>query len=303
MTGCKESQITINTATLEKIVFDPRAVLANEESFWENERPQKLTRKWAGQVNYDIPFDKWRAQVGEWAELSLDERQNHVLMQNTRKIIEAKGEFVNKAIPHLCSYLPQDADLNVAIQLTAFIPPSAFACEDIVISINSPYWKDNVENVLNLLAHEIFHAGYSYCRDLMTDEKLEDETLYRMLDNFHSEGICTYVGYQALSLFPAPDVDDYTLLDSPGDVKRLLDDVNGVFAKADELPDDKLQQLAWEKCVIGRGYYVVGAYMCRVIEENKGRDALINNLLQGPISFIKLYNSLVGDKMKVRVRV
>jgi hypothetical protein len=162
MDKCLKSRITIDTGTLERNVYDPQTVLENEETFWEEEKSQKYTKLWAEAVGYTIPFDRWREQMREWAAMPPAERENHELTRNSRAIIEGKEDFLRQALPHLCSYLPADADLNVTVRLTAFIPPYAFAWEDIVISINSPYWKGNVENILNLLVHEIFHAGYSY---------------------------------------------------------------------------------------------------------------------------------------------
>ncbi len=127
--------------------------------------------------------------------------------------------------------------------------------------------------------------------------------MYATLDNLHNEGICTYVGYTAQSTFPAPDEKDYKLIDNISEVKRLLKDVNEVLSRIDSLSKDELQKLAWDKCVRGRGYYVVGANMCRVIEKKKGKRGLIDTLIEGPVSFLKLYNSLVEKEMKLKVRL
>ncbi len=303
MGRCEKSKISFNTETLEKIVNDPHAILGDEESFWEDEKPQEYTRMWAEAVNYPIPYDEWSGRIREWANIPPDKRKDHVFMENATRIIEGKEEFLRKAVPHLCSYLPEDASLDITVYFTAFIPSRAFAMGEIVINIAADYWKNNADNILNALVHEIFHVGYSYCRDMRTEEKLDNETLYGMLDNFQSEGVCTYVGYRALPLFPAPDEKDYMLLDDMAEVRRLLEDVNSVFSKVGELTSEEIQRLAWEKCVIGRGYYVVGANMCRVIEEKRGREALIGTLTTGPMSFVSLYNSLVEDDMEVRVKV
>jgi hypothetical protein len=303
MGRCEKSKISFNTETLEKIVNDPHAILGDEESFWEDEKPQEYTRLWAEAVNYPIPYDEWREKIREWAEVPPDERKNHIFMENATRIIEGKEEFLRTAVPYLCSYLPEDASLDITVYFTAFIPSRAFAMGEIVINIAADYWKNNADNILNTLVHEIFHVGYSYCRDMRTEEKLDNETLYGMLDNFQSEGVCTYVGYRALPLFPAPDEKDYKLLDDTAEVRRLLEDVNSVFSEVDVLTSDEIQKLAWEKCVIGRGYYVVGAHMCKVIQKRMGREALIETLTTGPVSFVNLYNSLVEDEMKVEVKV
>lgn len=303
MGKCLESQITMDTSTLERIVKDPQAILEDEEAFWEKERPQRCTKLWAEAVGYTIQFDKWREQMRQWAAISPAERESHELMRNSRVIIEGKRDFVRKAIPHLCSYLPPDADLNVTVRLTAFIPPYAFAWEDIVIGINSPYWKGKVENILNLLVHEIFHAGYSWCREHRQEEALADETLYKMLDNMQSEGVCTYVAYRALPFLPAPDVEDYQLLQSQEQVARSLGVVNEAISKVGLEDEAALSRFIWERCVVGRAYYVVGAHMCQVIEERMGRAALIETLVQGPAFFVRRYNSLVAEPWMVHTKM
>jgi hypothetical protein len=303
MGECIESKIIIDTGTLEKILNDPQAVLENEEAFWEEEKPQIYTKLWAQGVGYEIPFEKWREQVKEWAGLSPDERGNQDFMKMSQALIEGREDFVRKAIPHLCSYLPEEADLNVTIRLTAFIPPNAFAWQDIILNVTSPYWKGKVENIWNLLVHELFHAGYSYYREANEEEEHADVTAYKMLQNMHSEGACNYVAYQALPLFPVSNNEDYEMLESQEDVERLLGVVNEAFSMVGEVDEDTLQKFVWEECVLGRAYYVVGSYMCRVLDEKGGRELLMDTLAEGPLSFLKHYNALVDEKLRVRVEL
>ncbi len=300
MSKCRESNIIIDTGTLEKIVNDPQTILENEKTFWEEEKAQKYTQLWAEGIGYEIPYEKWREQMQTWVDLPPDERENHELTKISQAMVEGKDEFVRKAIPHLCAFLPEEADLNVTVRLTAFIPPNAFAWQDIILNVTSPYWKGKVENIWNLLVHEVFHAGYSYCREAGKEEAYEDETIYKMLKNIHSEGSCNYVAYKALPIFPAPDIEDYVMLENQKEVERQLGVVNEAFSMTGE-DEETLQKFVWEECVLGRAYYVVGSYMCQVIEEEAGREGVIDTLVRGPISFVKLYNSLVEEKLRVQV--
>jgi hypothetical protein len=291
----------MNTETLEKICNDPNWILENEKEFWEKERPQKLTKLWADEIHYSISYEKWREQMKEWAKILSDERPSHIFMKNCIKILDAKEAFLEKALPHICSYLPEHADLDVKIHFTAFIPSRAFAHEDIVMNVAAPYWNSNTDNILNALIHEISHAGYGYCRDIRTEKKLKNETLYRMLDNMHNEGFCSYVAYKALPVFPAPDEVDYKLAENAWDVERLFGEVNSVFSKIDELSEKELQKLVMEKCIMGRGYYVVGISMCKMIDQTLGKMVLVNTLTKGPVSFLLLYNSLAKEKTRLDV--
>ncbi len=299
MSNCVNSKVEFDTSTLEKIVQDPQWVLDNEETFWANYRAQILTRKWAAHVNYEIPYEKWRDSIREWSNLSQDEREKHELMRVTQRILTGKDEFLEKALPHDCSFLPEGFDLSVTIQFTAFIPPFAFAKEDIVIDVASKYWKGNPEHILNLLVHEIFHVGYSYYRTLQVEKDHVDEVLYKILDNIVNEGICTYVGYCALPIFPVEDERDYRMMADLTEVGRLFSDTNEVLAQYGKVSENELQKLSWDKGVMGRAYYVTGAHMCKCIDERKGRDSLIEVYSTGPLAIIELYNSIADDNLKL----
>ncbi len=299
MGNCTESQISFDTTTLEKIVNEPQWVLDNEETFWAEYRAQILTRKWADFVYYDISYDKWRESIREWGRLSQAERQDHQLMHVAQRILTAKDEFMQKTMPHDCSFLPQGVDLSVTIQFTAFVPPFAFAMEDIVIDVASKYWKGNPEHILNLLVHEVFHVGYSFYRTLHSEKDLVDEALYKILDNIMSEGICTYVGYRALPFFPVEDERDYLKLEDGDEVKRLFADTNEVLSQYGVLPVEALQKLSWDKGVMGRAYYVAGALMCKTIDERQGREALIAAFSKGPLTIIERYNSLADEGLEI----
>ena len=301
MTICENSQITFDTTSLEKLVDDPGWVLEQEESFWSDYRAQALTRKWADHVNYEINYQEWREKVQDWAGLSQVERQEHPLLGIAQRILQAREEFTAKAVPHDCAYLPDWVDLSVTVQFTAFIPPFAFAMEDLVIDLASKHWKGNPEHVLNLLVHEIFHVGYSHYRTVQSEKDLVDPSLYRILDNIVNEGICTYVGYRALPIFPVEEERDYVLLEDPIQVQHLFGETNQVLSHFGAVSEEELGKLSWEKGVIGRAYYVAGAEMCRVIDEKAGRQALIDVYSTGPLSIIKLYNSLADEGLRLEL--
>jgi hypothetical protein len=298
-------KIVFDSTTLEKIVYNPSDILENEQDFWENERAQQCTKLWAKNVQYEINYDEWRGKMKDWASIPENKRKNHIFLKNAQRIIEGKEVFLKKALPHLFSYSPNGSieNYDVTIQFTAFIPARAFAMEDIVINVAAPYWNDNPDNIFNALIHELFHCCYSWCNNNRKGGNLEDNILESMLINFQSEGICTYVGYKALSLFPSPDEKDYSLLANKSVVNRLIREVNSVFSNVRKLSNEELQKLAWDKCVVGRGYYVVGAYMCQVIEKESDRASLLETLVEGPQSWLKLYNSLVEEKITIQIEL
>jgi hypothetical protein len=297
---CLKSEIRFNTEALEKLVYEPEWVLDNEEEFWSKYPSQVYTKKWAEQVNYKIDYEDWRKTINEWSEISPQTRQNKDFLKNTERIIEGKQIFIEKALPHVCSYLPKAANLDIGIHFTAYIPARAFAMGEIVVNMTATYWNNNPDNILNTMVHELFHVGYSYCRDQRENETT-DTPLFDILENIHSEGICTYIGYKAQDIFPAPDEKDYQMIDDAEEVKKHLGNVNVIISKVGKISKNELIRQIWDIGVIGRSFYVTGAQMCQVIEKKADKEALIQTLIDGPRSFFDLYNSLVLAEQKILI--
>lgn len=294
-----QSKVTVTTDNLDMLVIHPQKALADFAGFWENQRPQELTRGWAEMVNYDIPYEKLENQVREWAELTDEERRNHTLYQNAKAVIERKDAFLPEALAHLHSFFPPDCDLSVTVHLTAFNPASAFAYEDIIINMQAKNWNENTDNILNIMVHEIGHVGHSYCRRQWTEENATPELKHKILDNINSEGICTYIGYTAQEFVPAPDDKDYQQIDNPDRVQEAFKEVNEIIAQIGKLPDDEVRKMGWDIGVIGRSYYVVGTIMCKTIDEQLGRVSLIEAMTTGPQFWANRYNQLAKDELKL----
>ncbi len=299
--SCLDAQIGFHTATLERLVTDPAGVLADEDGFWESEPPQRYTRMWAEGTGIDIPYDEWREQVGALSRLSDVERRNHPLTRMAREIADGGEEFLARAVPHICAYLPDGANLDIGIHFTAYVPPRSFVAGEVVINVSADYWRGDVGHILNSIVHELFHVGYSKARDQRTEPRLDDERLYGMLDALHNEGMATYVGYAAQSLFPAPGERDYPMLDDPSAVRRLRTLLNDLFALVGTARPEQIDRWSWARGVTMRGYYVVGAHMARTIESERGQQALIGTIAEGPVAFVRAYNALVSSDERVVV--
>jgi hypothetical protein len=89
------------------------------------------------------------------------------------------------------------------------------------------------------------------------------------------------------------------MLDDKNMVKDHINEVNKILATVEKISEKELQKNSWDIGVIGRSYYVVGAHMCRVIDESEGKKRLTRTLLEGPESFLELYNSLASDEARI----
>ena len=291
MSGCLDSEIVFNTDALEKIVYEPLWVIENEEEFWTEYPAQKYARDWAEAVKYEIDYDGWRDRIKEWMRLTVDERETHVFTRNTRRIVEGREVFLEKAVPYLCGYLPDDVGLDIGVYFTAFIPPRAFAMGEIVFNVAADYWNNNPDNILNTLVHELYHVGSSNIHEKHGSGP-PDDPLTNVLSNVQGEGIATYVAYNARQIFPAPDDKDFMMMDDPAVVDQCFGQVRDILSKVGSVTDDELQKLSWDVGVVGRAFYVAGAEMCRVIDAEKGREALIETIWKGPRYFFEVYNEI-----------
>jgi len=291
LSGCLDSEIVFNTDALEKIVYEPLWVIENEEEFWTEYPAQKYARDWAEAVKYEIDYDGWRDRIKEWMRLTVDERETHVFTRNTRRIVEGREVFLEKAVPYLCGYLPDDVGLDIGVYFTAFIPPRAFAMGEIVFNVAADYWNNNPDNILNTLVHELYHVGSSNIHEKHGSGP-PDDPLTNVLSNVQGEGIATYVAYNARQIFPAPDDKDFMMMDDPAVVDQCFGQVRDILSKVGSVPDDELQKLSWDVGVIGRAFYVAGAEMCRVIDAEKGREVLIETIWKGPRYFFEVYNEI-----------
>lgn len=299
--SCLESQVGFHTGTLERLLREPASVLAQEEAFWSDEPPQRYVRQWSEGTGVPISYDAWRDGVRELADLTEAQRRAHPLGRMAREITAAGDAFLGEAVPHICSFLPAAASLDIGVHFTAFVPPRSFVSSEVVINVSASYWQGDVANILNNLVHEIFHVGYSKSRPGRTEPTLENEQLYGMLDALQNEGLATYVAYEAQALFPAPGERDYPMLDDPAQVRRLRGLLNGLFALFGTASEEQLTQWAWRRGVTMRGYYVVGAHMARTVDARLGREALIDVIKQGPVSFVSTYNTLVAEEERLSV--
>lgn len=125
--------------------------------------------------------------------------------------------------------------------------------------------------------------------------------MYNILDNIVNEGICTYVGYRALSIFPVEAERDYVMLETPEEVHRQFTESNAVLSQYGQLPEDEISKLSGDKGVVGRTYYVTGAYICQTIDEQAGRKTLIDVYSKEPLAIIDLYNKLVGIEQRLLI--
>jgi len=299
----KKAKIKFDTSSLDKVFLTPEEVLKDVESFWRNERAYQLALGWAP-PGYPIHFGGFREEVEKLAEQTLDERKQNEFYCFATDVAQSIERIHGEGMFHVCSYLPEDTVIDSIIYIAGYIflgkdkpqfAPTAFIYEgNTCLNATSSHWKFNVDNVVHLMLHEIYHVGYSSHQptvpfeEKMTTQKLLDHICWQL----HNEGLATYISYKSLPSFPGEEK-DYDLLGKPEEVNRLLGNMKQLIEDVKRKPVDEVQDSAIQIGITERAYYVTGAHMAETIECNLGKDAIIESVSKGPRHFVEIYNSIV----------
>jgi hypothetical protein len=251
------------------------------------------------EIDYN-KFEKIVKVLYNWPE---NKRQKHKYLFFSEELMKKNTQFRKKALPHICSWLPESTRFDTEIHFAAFIPPWAFSWGDgiIVIDVSAKKWNQNAGLVMNLLIHEIYHLGfvkYNPGFSLKSAGK-EKEFIENILWQLQNEGMATWVAYNGRKIFPTgKNEPDYQKLESNAQIDRLFGKLNSLIEKVEENVSKKTQKLVWEIGVKERAFYIVGAYMAKKLEEKKGREFLLKLIKMKPINFAVEYNKLSTSKKR-----
>lgn len=305
-TPCLNSIVTLDISSLESVLLRTQSILDNPDEFWKNDGAYDLAKKWHDINKFPLDtlnyYDTWIKHLEEINKLTKEQKKDHPSFKLMNDIIQKKEVFDKYALPHLCSFLPKnDINLNTTVYLTAYTLAWAFMTHsNIVLNVLHPHYEGKYANdFMNTAVHEVYHIGYGKNRVYRKETRTVSPLIYSILDSFHNEGLATYVGYKAQHFFPANEEEDYIMLEDIKEVKKLLKMLNELFKETNTLSDNELKSKAWDIGTTQRAYYVVGAYMAKTIDEDLGRESLIETIEQGPIYFICAYNKLVEPEMQV----
>jgi hypothetical protein len=297
-------KVSFDTSSIEAIVSDPANILKTEDEFWATDSAYRLSVAWhdgAGVPRTEELMEDWRGELRTLAKMPLSERQNLPYYRLALDVNSKQEMFSEKAVPHLLSFLPNlhIIKIDTTVFLTAFTHAYAFSTNgQMVINQSSSFWGNDLNKVLNLLTHELFHVGHGNSLGYAKEDPLEDSLKNEFLMTLHGEGIATYVGYTIQEVFPSV-IQDHVMMVDPNTVREKIAQVNAIFEKADTTQAGELRKLSWDVGVGERAYYVVGGHMARTIDQNLGRATLVSTIEYGPLSFIDTYNELVPKEEQI----
>ena len=293
--GCVESAIRFDASSIETITLRPEEILENADAFWEGDRAYWLVSRWLEDVGAKRPIEAWLPLIERKAQVPVAQRGADRFLAVTRQLMAGEQAFLEKSIPHICSFVPDGrADMSTNIYFTTHIPQNAFQKHyNVVLNISHPDWKDP-PTIMNTLIHELFHVAFYRYEPLMMETQTDNSEKYDILLNLMNEGMATYVAYAALPLYPST-IRDYALFDDPNETRRSIGKMNSLLSSIDSIPPDIFRERMFSIGVLQRALYIAGGHAARTIERSGGREMLREAMRRGPRAFVSMYNIVAQE--------
>lgn len=297
-------KVVFNDSAALYVLKDPANALKERDFIWNNFDGYRITLVWHKESSFPSPWEYWEKGLNRFIKKDTS---------LTRKTLELSDNLMNlekkeheKIVRHLSAFFPKNVSYIAYVYFVVSTVPYAFCVEQnkIGIDITGDEWYFDPEYVLNVIIHELFHAGYrTFTADkkYLNEDPTDRETFIRFCYAYTlNEGMATYAGYKALDLFPTNNRhDDYKLFENDSKVKTAVEQINNLLDKSRELTIDSLNKLAWDIGVGKRAYYVTGAYIAKIIEEKLGGEHLVELIQKGGLQFVKEYNSIVSEEYRI----
>jgi tetratricopeptide (TPR) repeat protein len=254
-------------------------------------------------------MDRWVRQIEKIDELSIEERNQQFPYSFTREVIAGKETFCKIAVPHILSYLPEEAEISTTYYLAALDPINTgfYRRGGIVIGLSHPMYAyaDKIFDqgsapIYNIMIHELFHRGYRDSWLWQVEGPLENGALRTLIHTLQNDGMAVNAANRVTEFYPSSLDFTYPLHDFYPYVRYLIGQVNQVLENA---ASKSLNELYQDVSRL-HGYnvhYIVGGYMAGRIEDQLGREALVTTVETGPIAFIRTYNSVAEESMQIHL--
>ncbi len=312
---CSRNNINFNTESIDYIYSHPEDILADPEKFLEEDRAYQLLAQHRGRTNDPFKFNRWLKKIEKLASLSGDKRKEQVPFRLYEQIITHQESFCEEVAANVLSYLPEETEFDVTIYLTAHegSAPAFAAKQEIVFSLSHPllintamiHESTGLSAFYNLGLHELFHIGFAAnFEHLSKEEHRKNEIIIDVLTVLQNEGIATHISHRMNPEYPTPFEWFIYLVDNENIVRWFIGEINEILADGSPPPPlgEAYNQIYQRIGKIGyrwNGLYIVGGYMAMTIEDQLGREALIQTVQDGFNSFAETYNTLAAEDMKI----
>jgi len=252
--------------------------------------------------NYDVPTNS-KLELVTYL-LTPSDKYKEVLPQVVDNLIYAKENVTKHSLVEkvVMQYFPKEFLPSGSIYFTFGYDIGICFNINCTLNLAHPFMLDSIGNIKYYAIHEMHHAGFTElrggCMPSLAISTYKEMT--HLVENLtHLEAMGTYAPLRLREKENAMNSDiDYIVLQD----KALVDDFTkkyfDIYNYFKDHPDYTLTDEDWSKLNILSGgggerlWYVVGAQMARIIDQQLGRDALTSLISQPSENFIATYMEL-----------
>lgn len=292
--------VKFDVTSLQKLLLYPEDALKNADTFWNDETAYSLSKKWHDGNRLPIDLVAWKKDVEEYAKIPVGERTNSKLYSISEQLIKEETNFNENVIPYLLSFFPKDLlGFSITTYFTETSRTGGCQVDNQIVVDVSPEKAKDINSMLNTQVHELFHMAHRQIAFKIKEYELDNPKENYLINMLQGEGLATYCGYKAQSIYTFKDNYKYQMLENDSIITSLREHLNSFISKAGSLKQKQFYKMDDEIGFAKEAYYVFGAYMAKTIDEKFGRAALVNVVATGPLSFISTYNSAAEEKMTI----
>ncbi|MCK4352299.1 hypothetical protein KAW65_02710 [candidate division WOR-3 bacterium] len=223
--------------------------------------------------------------------LSILKEMVNYLKNNEQKI---KEEF----IPLALFYLPRDYKPEVTVYFIIGGYNGIALNDEVAINIDWEQFRSAPQEIFLYLPHELFHIGFAHYQQVpdISIVKTKEDLRKLVMSFTMNEGLATLVTYQKrIDLNALSDYDYSILINSlllTKKVKQFMSLIQILGRNISDFVTNKLLAEVLGQCSGDRLFYVVGCYMGLKIEQNYGREKLIELIKHSPEKFFEVFKNV-----------
>ncbi|MCK4642199.1 hypothetical protein KAU32_01050 [bacterium] len=195
-------------------------------------------------------------------------------------------------------YLPEDYEPDVTVYFLIGGYNGIALNSQIAMNIDWEQFRNDRQEILLYLPHELFHIGFAHYHPLPDISKVryEEDLKKTVMRITMDEGLATLVPYQKrIALNALADYDYSVLSDSQVLLKKVTQFMGIIKMLSKDSGSPVTGQLLGEvlgQCSGDRLFYIVGCYMGLKIEQESGRGELIELVKHSPAEFFDVFKSM-----------
>jgi len=208
-----------------------------------------------------------------------------------------KNDFT-QAFNEMRFFIPRDTDIECKLYLMFGYDLGIANERNALINLGHPLYHKHHRELLYFSMHELYHVVYFNYHPLSTVSEIKtiSDLLSLIKHLTHLEGLATYLTLEKRIMENSLTFKDYKVLTSEKETNKLTKEYFKIFKKIAKQSERHVTEEDFN--LLGnfsggsRLWYITGGQMAKMIDENLGREALVQTIIDGPESFFKQYNSI-----------